>query len=72
MCEIGIGFSIHLYYCFVKSRCILFPSLNTVNLCKVVSERGSGNCVVDEECCVFLRGSRSFLAWFWLRSVVCP
>jgi len=61
VCEIGSGFSTLMYYYFIKPRCILFPSLNTLNLCKAVSETGSENCVVDQECCVFLRGSRSTL-----------
>jgi len=56
VCEVGTGFSVHLYYCFVKPRCILFPSLNTVIMCKSVLENVYGNCGVAKECCVFLRG----------------
>ena len=52
MCEVGYKFSIHLYYCFVKSRCILFPSLNSIIVFKSVLERVSANCGVAKECCV--------------------
>jgi len=47
VCEVENGFSIHLYYFFVKPLCILFPSLNTVILRKSISERVSRNCGVS-------------------------
>ena len=45
----------YLYYCFVKLKCILFCSFNTVIVCKSSPERVSGKCGVAKECCVFLR-----------------